>query len=50
MYHSLWGVGVTASVFLVFSSPKDVRDVVKRLPKVGVGAEYELPQSRLEHY
>ena len=35
-----------ASVFLVFLSHRDVREVVKRLPKVGVGAEYDLPQSR----
>ena len=35
-----------ASVFLVFLSSRDVREVVKRLPKVGVGAEYDLPQSR----
>ena len=35
-----------ASAFLVFASPREVREVVKRLPKVGTGAEYDLPQSR----
>ncbi|CAI8037971.1 Putative neurobeachin homolog [Geodia barretti] len=35
-----------SSAFLVFSSPREVREVVKRLPKVGTGAEYDLPQSR----
>ena len=30
----------------MFSSPREVREVVKRLPKVGTGAEYDLPQSR----
>ena len=35
-----------ASVFLVFETPRVVREVVKRLPKVGAGAEYHLPQTR----
>ena len=37
-----------ASVFFVFENLKEVKTVVRRLPKVGVGTEYGLPQSRFD--
>lgn len=35
-----------ASTFITFESSKEVKMVVRRLPKVGVGAAYGLPQTR----
>ena len=37
-----------ASTFFVFESFKEVKMVVRMLPKVGAGAEYGLPQNRYE--
>lgn len=37
---------VVASVFFVFDGYKDVKQAIRRLPKVGVGNTYGLPQTR----
>jgi len=37
----------TASVFFVFENSKDLKSAIRKLPKVGVGYEYGLPQTRL---
>lgn len=34
------------SIFLVFDSSSEAGEMVRRLPKVGVGPQYDLPQAR----
>ena len=36
-------------MFLTFETAREVKQVVSLLPKVGVGAHYNLPQTRCEY-
>ena len=44
-YHHHYTTAV-GSIFIVLRSPSDRKTVVNLLPKVGIGANYGLPQTR----